>query len=257
MLGLTCLSCLVAAPQIAGSQTARVPMQAAKRFTWIGKEELKYLLFVPRGSKDSPRKWPLLVFLHGAGERGNDLTKVAVHGPPKLVAKDPNFPFVVISPQCPEGQIWNKDVLAGLVDEAVTKYPVDPQRVYLTGLSMGGYGTWDLGLSHPEKFAALVPICGGGNLITPLLSSPEQDAALRTIGIWAFHGGKDPVVPVSESERMIDLVKRRGANDVKLTVYPDAGHDAWTETYNNPELYKWLLEHKREPASLEHGKKKK
>jgi predicted peptidase len=224
-------------------------MQTAKQFTWTGKQKLNYLLFLPQGYEGGGKKWPLLLFLHGAGERGSDLAKVAVHGPPKLVAKDPSFSFIVVSPQCPEGKIWNRDALAGLVEKVQRKYRVDRQRVYLTGLSMGGYGTWDLGFSYPEKFAAIVPICGGGNMITPLLSTPEKDKALSTIGIWAFHGGKDPVVPVSESERMVGLAKRRGAKDVKLTVYPEAGHDSWTETYKNPELYAWLLQHERKTDS--------
>jgi predicted peptidase len=115
----------------------------------------------------------------------------------------------------------------------------------LTGLSMGGYGAWSLGTMHPERFAALAPICGGGELISVLLSSRDKSQALNTIGIWAFHGAKDPVVPVEESRRMVDAVKRAGVKDVKLTVYPEAQHDSWTETYNNPELYRWLLEHQR------------
>jgi predicted peptidase len=112
---------------------------------------------------------------------------------------------------------------------------------------MGGYGTWDLGLSHPEKFAAIAPICGGGELIDVLLLDDKKEAAVKTLGIWAFHGAKDPVVPVSESQRMVDALKQRGVQDIKLTIYPEALHDSWTETYNNPELYKWLLQHERGP----------
>jgi predicted peptidase len=187
----------------------------------------------------------LILFLHGAGERGTNVWKVAAHGPPKRVAEHPEFPFIVVSPQCPEGQIWSSDVLLGLLDEILRKYKVNASRVYLTGLSMGGYATWDLGLSHPERFAAIVPICGGGELITVLLASGKQAEALKTLGVRAFHGGKDPVVPVEESQRMVALLKKFGVQDVNLTVYPDAGHDAWTETYSNPELYNWLLEHQR------------
>jgi predicted peptidase len=162
------------------------------------------------------------------------------------VKTHPEFPFIVVSPQCPEGEIWSKELLLALLDEVVRTRAVDTNRVYLTGLSMGGYGTWNLGLSHPERFAAIVPICGGGEMISILLAHDEK--ALKSLGVWAFHGGKDPVVPVEESQRMVQLLKRRGVTDVKLTIYPEAGHDSWTEAYNDPELYKWLLAHQRQPA---------
>ncbi len=137
-------------------------------------------------------------------------------------------------------------MLLALLDDITAKYAVDTNRVYLTGLSMGGYGTWDLGLAYPERFAAIVPICGGGQLISVILPSREKGPALKTLGVWAFHGGKDPVVPLEESQRMVAALKKAGVQDVKLTVYPKAGHDSWTEAYNNPELYQWLLEHHRQ-----------
>ena len=121
-------------------------------------------------------------------------------------------------------------------------------RIYLTGLSMGGYGTWTLGAAYPDKFAAIAPICGGGETITVLLSGRSKKPALNSLGVWAFHGGKDNVVPVSESERMVDAMKKAGCQDVKLTVYPEANHDSWTATYNNPELYDWFLKHERKAA---------
>ncbi len=235
---------VAAAPALAQN----TPMQTPKHLSVIKtkKLELNYLLFLPKDyRKDDSKRWPLMLFLHGAGERGTDIWKVAVHGPPKNVANDPDFPFILVSPQCSEGQIWSNDALLALLDEVMGNYAVDTNRVYLTGLSMGGYGTWNLGLSYPERFAAIVPICGGGELITILLSSGQKAGALKTLGVWAFHGGKDPVVPVSESQRMVDFLKRTGVSDVKLTVYPEAGHDAWTQTYNNPELYQWLLKHQR------------
>lgn len=221
-------------------------MQTSQEFKYTKTKtaELKYLLFLPRGYEaNSSKKWPLILFLHGAGERGSDIWLVAKHGPPKVVASRPDLEFVLVSPQCPEGQIWSREVLLGLLDEVMKTYAVDPARVYLTGLSMGGYGTWDLGLSNPERFAALAPICGGGETITVLLSS--KGPALRSLGVWAFHGAKDPVVPLNESERMVEVLKRYGAKDVKLTVYPEADHDSWTATYNNPDFYQWLLQHRR------------
>lgn len=208
--------------------------------------DINYLLFLPKGYEaKSEKRWPLILFLHGSGERGTDVWKVATHGPPKNVTARPDFPFIVVSPQCPERQIWSNDKLLPLLDEIVKNYAVDRSRIYLTGLSMGGYGAWNLGMSHPELFAAIVPICGGGEFISPFLSSRDKPEALQSLGIWAFHGAKDPTVPLSETERMVDLVKKLGVREVKLTVYPEAGHDAWTETYKNPQLYQWMLEHKR------------
>jgi predicted peptidase len=218
------------------------------RFTKTQSAELDYLLFLPKGyDARAEKRWPMILFLHGAGERGTDVWKVAVHGPPKNVATHADFPFIVVSPQCPEDQVWSQDVLLALLDEFTATCAVDTNRIYLTGLSMGGYGTWDLGLAHPEKFAAIVPICGGGQTISVLLVSPDKASALRTLGVWAFHGAKDPVVALAESQRMVDALKKAGVEDVKLTVYPEAGHDSWTETYNNPELYDWLLKHQRKP----------
>ncbi len=202
-----------------------------------------YLLFLPDGyGQDPARRWPLILFLHGAGERGDDIWRVAIHGPPKVDTVKAGFPFVVVSPQCPEGRTWSNDLLLALLDEVEAQYAVDPHRVYLTGLSMGGYGTWSLGLSHPERFAAIAPICGGGAMIGPMLADRKP---LASLPVWAFHGAKDPVVPVEESRRMVRLLQRLGARDVKLTVYPDAGHDSWTRTYADPELYAWFLKHTR------------
>lgn len=206
--------------------------------------QLEFLIYLPGEYEAEPeRRWPLVLFLHGAGERGADLQKVAVHGPPKLVAAGRELPFLLVSPQCPEGQTWDDAALVGLLDDLQTNFRVDPRRVYATGLSMGGYGTWALALRHPQRFAAVAPICGGGDRIRALL--PSQQQALKTLGVWAFHGARDTVVPLAESERMVDAVKGAGATDVRLTVYPEAGHDSWTEAYNNPELFEWLLQHSR------------
>ena len=223
-------------------------MQAVKEFKFekTYQANVKYLLFLPKGyDAKGEKRWPLLLFLHGAGERGSDIWKVATHGPPKLVAHQPDFPFIVVSPQCPDGEIWSNDQLFGLLDDVTKSLKVDTGRVYLSGLSMGGYGTWNLGLSHPERFAAIVPICGGGQLIDILLAQGAKGQALKSLGIWAFHGGKDPIVPPDESKRMVDLLKEVGVQDVKLTIYPEAGHDSWTEAYNDPKLYEWLLSHER------------
>jgi len=198
-----------------------------------------YLLFLPEGYGEKRQNWPLMVFLHGAGERGSDLNKVAVHGPPKIVKNRKDFPFILVSPQCPEGNWWTEkvEVLINLVDDIAARYKVDKKRIYLTGLSMGGYGTWALASAYPERFAAIAPICGGGSRIMSL--------RLKDIPIWVFHGAKDRVVPLEESEEMVNAIRKRGG-DVKFTIYPDAGHDSWTESYDNQELYDWFLEHSKQ-----------
>lgn len=200
---------------------------------------LDYLLFVPNPSKGN-QKPPLILFLHGAGERGNgNLPLVKKHGPPKNVESNPDFPFVVISPQCPTGKWWTDDnlqtMLLELIDKIETEQQTDSSRVYLTGLSMGGFGSWKLAAAHPERFAAIVPICGGGE--------PADAKSLAKLPIWVFHGAKDTAVPLKRSEEMVEAVKEAGGN-IEFTVYPEAGHDSWTETYNNPKLYDWLMKHR-------------
>jgi predicted peptidase len=199
------------------------------------KVTMKYLLYLPK-DYDQKDSWPLMLFLHGAGERGDNLDLVKKHGPPKLIEAGKDFPFIVVSPQCPQGRWWEPVELAALLDEIVEKQKVDKDRIWVTGLSMGGFGTWSLAAHQPHRFAALVPICGGGEPITAKLFAYAP--------AWVFHGGKDTTVPLERSKRMVEAVKASGGS-VKLTVYPDAGHDSWTETYNNPQLYEWLLQQKR------------
>ncbi len=200
-------------------------------------QELPHLLFLPQAYEAEPaRQWPLILFLHGAAERGNDLSKVRKHGLPKLTEENPHFPFIVLSPQCPAGTYWphHVDALNALLDRTCEQYRVDCGRVYLTGMSMGGYGTFYLSMAYPGRFAALAPICGGGD--------PSKVSRIKHLPIWVFHGARDNVVPIEESEIMVAALRRAGA-DVQFTVYPHAAHDAWTETYNNPELYEWFLRH--------------
>ena len=200
---------------------------------------LRYLLFLPdEYSRDPKRKWPLILFLHGAGERGDDLDLLKRHGIPKITERWRDFPFIAVSPQCPRYSWWTAEIesLNALLDHIVESYSVDVSRVYLTGLSMGGFGTWRLAASYPERFAAIAPICGGGD--------PEWAPRLKDIPVWVFHGAKDEIVPLSESEKMVEALKACGGN-VRFTVYPDAGHDSWTQTYENPELYEWFLQHSK------------
>ncbi|MFO1514526.1 MAG: prolyl oligopeptidase family serine peptidase, partial [Verrucomicrobiota bacterium] len=141
--------------------------------------------------------------------------------------------------------IWENEPLLQLLDQMEKKYSVDPKRIYLTGLSMGGYGTWKLGLSYPGKFAAIVPICGGCNMIDVLLGPGDKASAFKSLPIWAFHGAKDDVVPLSESERVVDGLRKGGVKEVKFTTYPEAKHDSWKEAYRTPDLYEWLLSKSR------------
>lgn len=226
--------------------TAQPGAQTPQKFVSVitKTNQLAYLLYVPKDyATETRRHWPLILFLHGAGERGTDLQKVTIHGPPKLVKQGKEFPFILVSPQCPEGQIWDDDALMGLLRHLESDLRVDTRRVYVTGLSMGGYGSWSLGSKYPDHFAAIAPVCGGGERIRALI--PTQLAALKTLGVWAFHGGKDTVVPPSESERMVDAFKKAGVTDIQLTVYPEDGHDSWTRAYTEPTFYDWLLSHTR------------
>jgi predicted peptidase len=203
---------------------------------------IRFLLFVPKDYKADGDKWPLMLFLHGSGESSDDdLDLVKVHGPPKIVESKPDFPFVLVSPQAPKkhevGGAWKPEELMPLIDHVASKLNVDADRIYVTGLSMGGYGTWRLAATHPERFAAAIPICGGGD-------AEKYAKGLSKVPIWAFHGGKDPVVPIKGTQDIVDAVKAEHG-DIEFTVYPDAGHDSWTETYNNPKVYEWLLAHRR------------
>lgn len=227
--------CLLAGLESRGGEGRQQAARMQKEITI----EMDYLLYLPK-DHEARDAWPLLLFLHGAGERGSDLQLVKKHGPPKLIEAGREFPFVVVSPQCLSNEWWEPMSLAALLDEVIAKYRIDQDQVWVTGLSMGGYGTWSLASRSAERFAAIVPICGGG----------ERYWARRMKGlpVWVFHGAKDSVVPVARSEEMVEALKEQRGN-VRLTVYPDAGHDSWSETYDNPQLYEWLLQQKRLPRA--------
>ena len=209
--------------------------------------ELRYLLALPKGYDRAPsRRWPLVLFLHGAGERGDDLPLVKKHGIPRVTEERrvPGFedlPFISVSPQCPSESWWSRETLAlsALLDEIEESHRVDPDRIYLTGLSMGGFGTFALAAAEPDRFAALVPVCGGG--------SRTDARRIAHIPTWVFHGAKDETVPLRSSSEMVEALALRGGSP-RFTVYPDATHDSWTETYDNPDLYRWLLSHTRAPT---------
>jgi hypothetical protein len=198
---------------------------------------VNYLLYLPQDyGKDTSKMWPLMVFLHGSGEAGSDIEKVKMHGPPKLIEQGKQYPFIVVSPQAPENEGWEPQVIIRMIRGLQSKYKVDNERIYLTGLSMGGFGTWNIASKFPSVFAAIAPVCGGGDT--------TQVMKLKHLPVWCFHGAKDDVVNPEQSYRMVRALKKFNP-DVKLTVYPDAKHDSWTYTYNNDSLYTWMLQQKK------------
>lgn len=199
---------------------------------------LPYLLHLPEGvaARDD---WPLILFLHGSGERGADLARLRRQGLPKRLDEGLELPAVVLSPQCPDGQVWAQQYPAvmALVDDVTARFGIDPDRVLLTGLSLGGAGVVHLAATHPERFAALAPICGPWTFyyVTP---------GMARLPLWAFHGEEDPVVSVDDSRRLVAAVEALGG-DARLTTYPGVAHDAWTHAYADDELFDWLLAQRR------------
>ena len=198
-------------------------------------QKLGYLLYLPENYGKSNERSPLLLFLHGAGERGSDLSLVKVHGPPKLIAQGQHLPFVVVSPQCPEKQGWNAQVLLALLDDLEARYSIDKDRVYVTGLSMGGAGTWALVAEEPDRFAAAVPVCGHSHPLAARLAA--------RVPTWIVVGDRDVALLVGNSLGMVNSLQAMHA-DVKFTNYCGVGHDSWTQTYGTPELYEWMLRHR-------------
>ena len=202
---------------------------------WISKTgvEFGYLRYLPE-DYEKGESFPLVVFLHGAGERGNDLEKVAVHGYLKHVREGMSYPFVCVAPQCPDEKYWGcfTESLIEFVDFAVENLKVDKARVYLTGLSMGGTGTWMLAMAAPEKFAAIAPVCGSGIC--------WYGEALKNVPVFAYHGDCDEVVPAYESVNMVGRVNQRGGF-AKVKIIPGRGHHVWKDAYSDDELLSWLL----------------
>jgi predicted peptidase len=196
----------------------------------------EYLLYLPEGYGKEGTRWPLVLFLHGSGERGTDLELVKKHGPPRLVEAGKKYPFILVSPQCPEDEDWSVPVVKALVDRILERHSVDRSKIYLTGISRGGKGVWNTAIAYPDLFAAIAPICGWGD--------STKVSVLKDVPTWVFHGKKDPVIAFEREECMVRNLKAAGG-DVRFTAYPEAGHDCWTETYQNPGLYEWLLQQKK------------
>lgn len=205
------------------------------------KQKVDYWLFLPKDyDSSSDKQYPLLLFLHGSGERGSDPDKVKKHGPPKLLDEPDraaSWPFITVSPQCPDDRRWSPLQLVRLLDEIEQKYKVDRDRIYVTGLSMGGNGTWSLLYHFGDRFAAGAPVCG--------FCDPQVGGALVGIPLRVFHGARDEIVLPESSTETVRAIRQAGGERVDLTMYPEAAHDSWTETYGNSKLYDWFLEQKR------------
>lgn len=198
----------------------------------VTQKELNCALHIPQNTRE---KKPLILFLHGSGEKGNDIEKVKVHGPFKYL-KTNNLDAYVLAPQCPENEYWDSEVLYRLILKIQKEYNIDSNRIYLTGLSMGGWGAWNLAFEHPETFAALVPIAGFVDRV-PMI----ENCKVATIPIRIFHGLLDDVVDVNYSISIYKKLKSCNA-DIKLTIFDDANHDSWTRVYDNKEIYDWMFQ---------------
>ena len=195
---------------------------------------VNYLLYLPAKYEES-RRWPLVVYLHGSGAAGENLIFVREEGLPRQIEEGKQFPFLLLSPQC-SGSGWDPALVVELIEHLSSTLPVDRERVYLTGCSMGGFGTWRVATYDPGRFAAISPLCGGGDV--------TQAERLVDIPVWAFHGAQDGRVPLALGKEMVDAVRKHGGH-VRFTVYPDYGHDIDQVTYRNEQLYEWLLHQRR------------
>ncbi len=216
----------------------------SQQFEVTIKKVLPYLTYLPDDYATSDKSYPLILFLHGMGERGDDLETIKTEGLTKKLESGDDLPFIVIAPQCPLNTKWevHLDVLRLLIDEICNTHRVDTSLIYCTGLSMGGSGTWSLATTYPYLFAAILPICGRER---NELDFPERLKKIVHLPVWCFHGDADPVVPLESSIYLTENLKAYGGHPI-LTIYEGVEHDSWTQTYANPEIYTWLLSHQRD-----------
>jgi predicted peptidase len=212
--------------------------QVEQTFATSDSVHVPYLLYLPKDYGVEEKRWPLMLFLHGRGESHGPLSLVTKWGPPRMAAKGNSLPFILVSPQCPGDDSWSKSSqqsrLVELLDHVVENYAVDEDRIYLTGLSMGGYGSWRMAADHPQRFAAVVPICGGGD--------PEDAKRLKDLPIWVFHGDQDRPVPFERSVEMVEAIREAGGTNIRFTTLEHIGHNCWSAAYATPELYDWLAQ---------------
>jgi predicted peptidase len=229
---------------IEGCMTPRVGQHAYSSALEAGTSSatISYLLYLPQGyGSGRAGRWPLILFLHGMGERGSDLEALKRHPLPEMLETRGDFPFIVVSPQLTDDcYAWDGriELLDALITEVQGKYSVDPRRIYLTGLSMGGAGTWAFALAHPDRFAAIVPVAGFYRYQSREV--PPDIGRLKDLPIWVFQGAKDTSVQLYQAEVLVEALRARGSG-VRFTVYADAGHeDTWRRAYADPALFQWL-----------------
>jgi predicted peptidase len=212
-----------------GQQTpARAQLNVAGGYS----TDVQYLIYLPR-EYSSRQRWPLLLFLHGSGSRGDDLNLVLKGDPATRAVCSKGLPMLVVSPQCRAQTTWDSQPL---LDHLQERFAIDPDRIYVGGYSMGGFGTWDVATIAPKRFAAIVPVAGGGDA--------SQATRLVKLPVWAFHGAEDRTVPIEGNRQMIEAIQAAGG-DARLTVYEDRGHDTCGLTFNRDDVYTWLLQHNR------------
>ena len=197
--------------------------------------EIRYMVYLPLGYS-SKKRWPLLLYLHGSGERGDDLDRVSKCGPNFHIGRGYGLPLIVVSPQCPKPQSWDTEQLLALLDQVESRFSVDRERVYVAGFSMGGYGTWELASAAPKRFAAIVPVAGGGRI--------ETSSELANLPIWAFHGDEDKTVPIEGTTKIIEAIQTAGGKP-KLTIFPKTGHGIGNQVFSRTDVYDWLLRQRR------------
>ena len=223
----------LAQPALAASRSTDATFEA----TLSRRVALPYRVWLPDGYSSSGKAWPAILFLHGSGERGNDLSFLQRNGPPHI-AGTRGLPFVVIAPQLKEGETWSGDAVLALLDRLEGALAIDTTRVYLTGLSMGAYGAYEAAIAAPARFAAILTVSGAGN--------PAEVCKLKAVPTWIIHGAKDDIIPVQSGREMAKRLENC-KGDVRWTLEPDTGHDAWTKVYDDPATYEWFLAHRRAP----------
>ena len=229
----------------------------------IGAVEYRFRVFTPRGWSKK-KKAPVILFLHGAGERGDDnVAQIKVGIGPAILRQQESLPFIVVLPQCPRNHWWSEPAMQALalkaLDQTIAELNGDTGRTYLSGLSMGGYGSWAIAANNPARFAALAIVCGGvvpppgltlPKEATPPPAADPYGAVAAKVGktpVWVFHGSADPAVPVSESRKMVAALKAAGGN-VRYNEYEGIGHNSWDKAYAEPEIFPWMLSQKLKAA---------
>lgn len=203
------------------------------------KANYKYLLYLPKDYSATSKVYPLMIYLGGGSQRGADLNKLKTFGPPSLISKGKEFDFIIVSPQCPEGKTWtSENWFDALSASLIPEYRIDTSRIYVTGISIGGYGTWQVAMDYPDKFAAIIPLCGGIND-----SDTTNISKIKHLPIWTFHGTADDVIPIAETERVFKKL-RMLKSQIRFTRIKNGDHGI-QYLYEDPEIYKWMLKQRK------------